>query len=64
MQICTLDLWILRFAQYDKARWYDKDFEILHFATQSSVWQEKSQYDKIYGAKSAWYDKTSQYDKF
>ena len=29
MQIHTLILWILRFAQYDKVSRYDKDFVIL-----------------------------------
>ena len=45
----ALNLWILRFAQYDtKSVWYDK----------------KGQYDKNYDTKSVWYDKFRLSPKF
>ena len=46
MQIRTSNLWILRFAQYDKARCNDKDFVSMTRVLRYFTLLRKVQYDK------------------
>ena len=46
MQIRTLNLWILRYAQYDKTRRNDKDFVSMTKILRYFTLLRKVQYDK------------------